>query len=241
MIAQVWQDDEITDPTHTLIMLALADYANDLGVCWPAWESIGKKARCSRSTVWRIVKALVALKKITVESGGGKHHTNTYRFNLKPFHPETVTPSKQSHPETKGSHPETQTVSQLETRSVSTRHDPPKGEVPASQQSGSKGLTAKDKFWMTNEQLKTAKGPAKRKLEAEREAAYQAATGVDLPKPHPKPIVVPLALEPIEPADEATIQKSIAEAKAAIAAAPTVMPMKPVLRQVRFKRPPKAA
>lgn len=231
----VWQDTDVTDPTHTLILLALADYANDEGVCWPGWDSIAKKARCSRSTVWRIVKALIVIKKIQVDSGGGKWRTNTYRLKLKPFHNETVTPSKPSHPETIPSHPETHTVSSYETLTVKNRHEPPTRGNGATHHSRKNDITKQ--LWIIKEALSTAKGKAKRELEKQRDALLQKETGVNLhPEPDRSPI---LDTPPGPPIPEEDWKAGMEAMKAEVSAVEPAKPNVKVMRQIRPKRPPK--
>lgn len=59
--ATLWALDHAptTDPTETLVLVALADHADDDGRgCWPAHASIARRARCSVSTVQRTLTRL---------------------------------------------------------------------------------------------------------------------------------------------------------------------------------------
>lgn len=236
IMTQVWQDDEISDPAQTLIMLALADYANDEGVCWPAWESIAKKARCSRTTVWRIINQLIRANKIEINHRRGRNKTNTYRI-IKTFHGETsqdeTLSAKTFHGETKTFHPETKNVSSYETRSSRNRHEPPTVGVSDRAFPGFKSrLTPQNLFWMISERLKTAVGPAKKKLEAERDLILSGVTGINLdPPPKPNPLNPPPVSEP--PPSEEEWNAGIEAIKAEVAAASTPMPNPTATRKNR--------
>jgi DNA-binding transcriptional ArsR family regulator len=45
-------------PTNKLALIALADNANEEGVCWPGWESTRAKTGLSRASIYRAWKAL---------------------------------------------------------------------------------------------------------------------------------------------------------------------------------------
>lgn len=42
-----------------LLMLALADFANDEGICWPSQNSLAKRCRCSRRGIQRMLDGLI--------------------------------------------------------------------------------------------------------------------------------------------------------------------------------------
>lgn len=59
MMAQVWDaQDLIQKQGELLVMLVLADYANDDGVCWPSIEQIARKSRMDQRSARRIVRRL---------------------------------------------------------------------------------------------------------------------------------------------------------------------------------------
>ena len=68
-----------------LLHLALADFANDEGTCFPSQKTLAKKARCSENYVRVAVKRMVqdGLLEITAPSNG---RGNAYTYLLKP-HP----------------------------------------------------------------------------------------------------------------------------------------------------------
>ena len=78
--------------TQKIVLIALADYANDeTGECWPAQETIAGLCGMSRKTVNQSVKALTD--KGLVKQHGWHGKTPNYRLNLLP----TVTPVTESY------------------------------------------------------------------------------------------------------------------------------------------------
>ncbi len=81
----VWDDTKFKG-TELLCLLTLADHANDDGVCWPSYDRIARRARCSRRQAMRCVEHLKSEGWITVI---GKKPTdkgqfvNLYRIHLK--------------------------------------------------------------------------------------------------------------------------------------------------------------
>lgn len=70
----VWHSAPYSEGT-LLVLLALADWANDEGLCWPKTETIGIKARLTRSGVKYCMKKLIDDGAIKIESksaGPGK-------------------------------------------------------------------------------------------------------------------------------------------------------------------------
>ena len=62
-----------------LVLLSLADQANDDGWCWPGHESIASRCRLSRRTVQRAIDTLAELGEVEVERRG-RQRTNLYRI-----------------------------------------------------------------------------------------------------------------------------------------------------------------
>ena len=81
----VWGMEGVT-PTEMLLLLALADRANDDNVCWPGQASLAKKCNTTDRTVRRTLKALENknLLKITHRQGEGEgRKTNIYTLTLE--------------------------------------------------------------------------------------------------------------------------------------------------------------
>jgi hypothetical protein len=58
IMSQVW-DSEKFDGRTLLLLLALADSANDEGVCWPSLQTLMKKTRLPERTVYQAIKTLI--------------------------------------------------------------------------------------------------------------------------------------------------------------------------------------
>jgi hypothetical protein len=69
---RVWDHSQATG-TPLLVLLCLADWANDDGECWPSVSKIGKKCRLQDDRhVKRVIRGLQELGEVIVVIGGGK-------------------------------------------------------------------------------------------------------------------------------------------------------------------------
>jgi hypothetical protein len=91
----VWENGP-TDQGELLVMLALADFANDAGKCWPSMQSIARKARLTERGAQKIVRRLQSAGMLSIVTGGGRGGCNTYIVNAGI--PEQETPNV-VHPE----------------------------------------------------------------------------------------------------------------------------------------------
>lgn len=79
----VWGLKELP-ASETLVLLALADQANDEGFCWPTQETIAAKARCSVRSVKRAIDVLKRAELLHIEhrnSSEGRK-SNVYHLNV---------------------------------------------------------------------------------------------------------------------------------------------------------------
>ena len=83
IMSEVWQSSPL-EGRALLVELALADFANDEGVCWPSIDTLSQKARCSESWVHQIIRDLRKRGRIKVHEGGGRNRPNVYQFTLNP-------------------------------------------------------------------------------------------------------------------------------------------------------------
>ncbi|WP_263165446.1 helix-turn-helix domain-containing protein [Streptomyces sp. SCSIO ZS0520] len=108
----VWSRSESRNGAR-LVMLALADRADDQGRAWPSHDDIAERTRLTPRAVRKCIAELVALGELEVESGGGRHRVNRYRIVPKPGTLDRVSDGKPgtldrvSPPETRNSVPET--------------------------------------------------------------------------------------------------------------------------------------
>lgn len=81
VMSWVWDHSPYRDDA-LLIHLALADWANDEGICWPKQAAIAQKARCSVEHVRRVTKTMQSdgyLEILSVSRGPGSSH----KYQLK--------------------------------------------------------------------------------------------------------------------------------------------------------------
>lgn len=114
-----WAWDQHTTPTEKLVLVCLADHANDSGYCFPSIPGVVEKTGLSKSSVIRSLETLETCGLISRErSKGGRGCKSSYQLSTpKHSQSETVShrngftvTSKQSHSETKQSHSGTRTV-----------------------------------------------------------------------------------------------------------------------------------
>lgn len=90
-MSQVWETGPAKQ-SHLLVMLALADYANDSGTCWPSMASIAAKARVTERGARKIVRELEALGWLEIDTGRGRHGCNRYTVNPEQGSPRNDVP-----------------------------------------------------------------------------------------------------------------------------------------------------
>ena len=89
----VWARSESRNGAR-LVMLALADRADDEGLCWPSIEDLMERTRLTRRAVQKGIAALVENGELKVENGGGRHRSNRYLIVPKPCTSDGVTDGK---------------------------------------------------------------------------------------------------------------------------------------------------
>ena len=84
--SEVWQNSQHKGG-DLLVLLVLADFANDDGICWPSVEVLGKKSRMQRRNVQRCLRALEDSGEIVrMKTGGmvdGAALANVYRVRIE--------------------------------------------------------------------------------------------------------------------------------------------------------------
>jgi hypothetical protein len=78
----VWEHSAQTG-SALLMLLALADFADDTGLAFPSVSRLAKKTRITPRQAWSLIKRLKAEGELTIELGGGRGRTNRYRVCLK--------------------------------------------------------------------------------------------------------------------------------------------------------------
>ena len=99
-----WAWGKQLPPLPKLVLLAIADHADDSGYAWPGVSGVAQKCGVSKRTVQRYVNVLVQLKIVDVETrqrSDGSHTSNAYQLNIHGCHP----PVSDSHPPMTGETP----------------------------------------------------------------------------------------------------------------------------------------
>jgi len=124
--------------SQKLVLLALADHANEDGICWPGQKSISKKTGLSERTVKRARSDLEKKELISVErrpGKGGGNRSNRYILelgqsaNLTPPHDKTGQEAKcqPDTPKVTPRHPQSATVTPKPTTEPPGSKRPPQG------------------------------------------------------------------------------------------------------------------
>ena len=79
IMSQVWSDGP-SDKSEILLLLALADFCNDEGECWPAVDTIAEKARMTSRGVQKISARLVEAGWLEIDLRKGRHGCNLFRI-----------------------------------------------------------------------------------------------------------------------------------------------------------------
>ncbi|MHC8404323.1 helix-turn-helix domain-containing protein [Pseudomonas sp. TMB3-21] len=83
---------KVGNPLRKLVLIKLADNANDQGECWPSYQHIADQCEIDRSTVRRHIKQLHAQKLLRIENRDGPkgNSSNLYYLTLRGVGPERI-------------------------------------------------------------------------------------------------------------------------------------------------------
>ncbi|RJL09427.1 helix-turn-helix domain-containing protein [Paracoccus siganidrum] len=70
------------DRNDLLVLLAIADFADDDGYCWPSVKTLAAKARMTERGVQKIIRRLEVQGYVSVETGTGRKNCNEYQIDL---------------------------------------------------------------------------------------------------------------------------------------------------------------
>lgn len=91
VMSAVWANSKHKAGT-LLVLLAIADFANDAGVAYPGQGTLAKKARLSRMQVSRAIQKLVESDELAVKRGRSEYGTLVYQVRCnKLLHATDVT------------------------------------------------------------------------------------------------------------------------------------------------------
>lgn len=86
LMTMIWASGP-ADSTDKLVLLALADYANDAFECWPSIDALAAKCSLKERGTRQIIRRLEAAGWLSVVVGGGRHACNRYTINPAPHAP----------------------------------------------------------------------------------------------------------------------------------------------------------
>lgn len=103
-----WALHEVQGVPNKLVLVVLAEYADEYGCCWPSQQAISRASELSESTVRRVLRTyeqmglISSTHRYVVDEDGAKHRaSNVYRLNIG-AQPQAVaktpaTPSAKAH------------------------------------------------------------------------------------------------------------------------------------------------
>ena len=92
LMAQIWESGP-QNQTERFVLLALADYANDEGECWPSIGGIASKCVMSDRGIQKVLKRLEDGGWLSIEEGGGRKNCNLFTIKTpNEVHPERGSP-----------------------------------------------------------------------------------------------------------------------------------------------------
>lgn len=110
-MAQVWELEGL-GPNDRLVLLCLADHADDGGTCYPSVPRIMARTGLSDRGVQKALKRLEGVGMVSVRHGGGRGNSNSYTINPEPHSPNAVrnpephSPNELQNPEQRSENPE---------------------------------------------------------------------------------------------------------------------------------------
>ena len=115
----VWDREDLSS-TQKLVLLSLADWANDEGLCWPSIDRLAIKTSMAGRSVQRIIRDLESMGFVRRDEVLGKGNRYWISIPLTQCHPcPSVTPPlTESHPTPDTVSPNTSKIHQLTTKYI---------------------------------------------------------------------------------------------------------------------------
>ena len=119
LMSAVWERDDLTS-TQKLVLLALADWANDEGLCWPSIDRVALKASLTSRGVQKTIRALEEMQFLRKEEIKGRGNKYWVSMPTNDVHPRTTftPPVSQVHPSPEPRSPNTSKIHQLTTKYI---------------------------------------------------------------------------------------------------------------------------
>lgn len=113
LMTAVWDREDLAS-THKLVLLALADWANDEGLCWPSINRLAVKASLTTRAVQKAIRALEQMGFVRREEVTGKGNRYWIAIPANHVHPCTTftPPLNDVHPTPEPRSPNTSEIHQ---------------------------------------------------------------------------------------------------------------------------------
>lgn len=90
LMSAIWESGPARQ-SDRFVLLAIADYANDEGECWPSIGGICRKTCLSERGVQTVIRRLENDGWLSIDAGGGRKNCNLYTVkNPAPYAPRTI-------------------------------------------------------------------------------------------------------------------------------------------------------
>jgi hypothetical protein len=122
LMTAVWEREDLS-PTHKLVLLALADWANDEGLCWPSINRLSTKTSMTSRGVQKTIRTLEKMGFVRREESLGKGNRYWISIPLNNVHPCTTftPPLNHVHPTPEPRSPNTSETHQLTVNDIKPR------------------------------------------------------------------------------------------------------------------------
>jgi hypothetical protein len=119
LMTAVWDREDLSS-TQKLVLLSLADWANDEGLCWPSIERVAKKSSLKKRAVQLAIRSLEEMQFIRREEVIGKGNRYWIQIPMQQMHPCTkdIPPVHQMHETPAPDAPNTLKIHQLTTKYI---------------------------------------------------------------------------------------------------------------------------
>jgi hypothetical protein len=119
IMTAVWDREDLSS-TQKLVLLALADWANDEGLCWPSIERVAKKSSLKKRAVQLAIRSLEEMQFIRREEVIGKGNRYWIQIPVHQMHPciKDTPPVHEMHETRALDAPNTLDIHQLNTKCI---------------------------------------------------------------------------------------------------------------------------
>ena len=119
IMTAVWDREDLSS-TQKLVLLALADWANDDGLCWPSIERVAKKSSLKKRAVQLAIRSLEEMQFIRREEVIGKGNKYWIQIPVHQMHPciKDTPPVHEVHGTRASDAPNTSITHQLTTNDI---------------------------------------------------------------------------------------------------------------------------